>query len=38
MRIVPDANRGIPHVPAIPEKFTYGEDRENGGPWRGLRW
>ncbi|KAG5923149.1 hypothetical protein E4U42_005039 [Claviceps africana] len=37
LRVVPDANRGIPNVPAIPAKFTYGEDRENDGPWRGLR-
>lgn len=35
--VVPDTNRGIPQVPAIPAKFTYGEDRENDGPWRGLR-
>ncbi|KAG6196236.1 hypothetical protein E4U35_008005 [Claviceps purpurea] len=38
LSVVPDANRGIPSVPIIPTKFTYGEDRENGGPWRGLRW
>ncbi|KAG6011939.1 hypothetical protein E4U43_008032 [Claviceps pusilla] len=37
LRVVPDANRGIPNVPVIPVKFTYGEDRENGSPWRGLR-
>lgn len=37
MSVVPDANRGIPSVPALPAKFTYGEDRENNGPWRGLR-
>ncbi|KAG5987391.1 hypothetical protein E4U54_005010 [Claviceps lovelessii] len=37
LRVVPDANRGIPNVPIIPVKFTYGEDRENGSPWRGLR-
>ncbi|KAG5941784.1 hypothetical protein E4U53_007362 [Claviceps sorghi] len=37
LMVVPDANRGIPKVPAIPAKFTYGEDRENDGPWRGLR-
>ncbi|KAG6010984.1 hypothetical protein E4U21_000011 [Claviceps maximensis] len=37
LRVVPDANRGIPDVPALPAKFTYGEDRENGCPWRGLR-
>ncbi|KAG6102889.1 hypothetical protein E4U31_003241 [Claviceps sp. LM219 group G6] len=37
LSVVPDANRGIPSVPIIPAKFTYGEDRENGGPWRGLR-
>ncbi|KHN98251.1 uncharacterized protein MAM_04012 [Metarhizium album ARSEF 1941] len=35
--VVPDVNRGIPIVPDIPVKFTYGEDRENGVPWRGLR-
>ena len=37
LRVKPDANRGIPVVPGIPAKFTYGEDRENNGPWRGLR-
>ena len=37
LRVKPDANRGIPIVPDIPVKFTYGEDRENGGPWKGLR-
>lgn len=37
LRVVPDADRGIPSVPAIPAKFTYGEDRQNNGPWRGLR-
>ncbi|KAG6018204.1 hypothetical protein E4U41_004007, partial [Claviceps citrina] len=37
LSVVPDANRGIPSVPVIPAKFTYGEDRENGAPWRGLR-
>ncbi|OAA41391.1 hypothetical protein NOR_05469 [Metarhizium rileyi] len=37
LKVVPDANRGIPRVPDIPAKFTYGEDRENGVPWRGLR-
>lgn len=37
LKVVPDANRGIPSVPDIPAKFTYGEDRENGAPWRGLR-
>ena len=37
LRVRPDANRGIPSVPDIPAKFTYGEDRENAGPWRGLR-
>lgn len=37
LSVVPDANRGIPRVPAIPAKFTYGQDRENAGPWRGLR-
>ncbi|KAL6855332.1 hypothetical protein ACO1O0_006473 [Amphichorda felina] len=37
LRVRPDANRGIPSVPDIPVKFTYGEDRENDGPWRGLR-
>ncbi|KAL2210370.1 hypothetical protein CC79DRAFT_1365762 [Sarocladium strictum] len=35
--VVPDAVRGIPGVPSIPPEFTYGEDREVGGPWRGLR-
>ncbi|KAK0387980.1 hypothetical protein NLU13_4224 [Sarocladium strictum] len=35
--VVPDVHRGIPGVPAIPPEFTYGEDREVGGPWRGLR-
>lgn len=37
LRVRPNANRGIPSVPGIPAKFTYGEDRENDGPWRGLR-
>ena len=37
LSVAPDANRGIPSVPLIPAKFTYGEDRENDGPWRGLR-
>ncbi|XWW98607.1 hypothetical protein V2A60_006607 [Cordyceps javanica] len=37
MRVVPDEGRGIPSVPSIPVRFTYGEDRENNGPWRGLR-
>ncbi len=37
LSVAPDANRGIPSVPAIPPKFTYGEDRDNGAPWRGLR-
>jgi hypothetical protein len=37
LRVRPDANRGIPTVPDIPVKFTYGEDRENDGPWKGLR-
>lgn len=37
LRVRPNANRGIPSVPHIPPKFTYGEDRENNGPWRGLR-
>ena len=35
--VVPDESKGIPSVPEIPEKFTYGTDRENDGPWRGLR-
>lgn len=37
LRVKPDVNRGIPSVPNIPTKFTYGEDRENAGPWRGLQ-
>ncbi|KYK61175.1 hypothetical protein DCS_02316 [Drechmeria coniospora] len=37
LSVVPDAQRGIPTVPSIPVKFTYGHDRENDGPWRGLR-
>ncbi|KAM3509582.1 hypothetical protein MY11210_006272 [Beauveria gryllotalpidicola] len=37
MRVVPDEGRGIPSVPVIPARFTYGEDRQNNGPWRGLR-
>jgi hypothetical protein len=37
LSVAPDTNLGIPKVPAIPAKFTYGEDRENTGPWRGLR-
>lgn len=37
MRVVPDEERGIPSVPAIPAHFTYGEDRQSNGPWRGLR-
>ena len=37
LSVVPDANHGVPRVPTIPPKFTYGEDRENDGPWRGLR-
>lgn len=37
LSVIPDAKSGIPSVPAIPVKFTYGEDRENGEPWRGLR-
>jgi hypothetical protein len=36
LRVRPDANHGIPIVPDIPVKFTYGEDRENGEPWKGL--
>lgn len=35
--VAPDSNLGIPKVPAIPAKFTIGENRENTGPWRGLR-
>ncbi|PMB67451.1 hypothetical protein BM221_007119 [Beauveria bassiana] len=27
----------IPSVPVIPARFTFGEDRQNNGPWRGLR-
>ncbi|QPH05896.1 hypothetical protein C2857_003977 [Epichloe festucae Fl1] len=31
LSVMPDANRGIPRVPAVPAKFTYGEDgREIG--------
>ncbi|KAJ6782764.1 hypothetical protein PWT90_06012 [Aphanocladium album] len=37
MRVVPSEERGIPSVPAIPAKYTYGEDRQSNGPWRGLR-
>lgn len=37
LKVVPNANRGIPSVPTIPAKYTFGEDRENGQPWRGLR-
>jgi hypothetical protein len=37
LRVRPDANRGIPTVPDVPSKFTFGTDRENDGPWRGLR-
>ncbi|EHK15972.1 uncharacterized protein TRIVIDRAFT_65203 [Trichoderma virens Gv29-8] len=37
LKVVPNANRGIPIVPSIPAKYTFGEDRENGQPWRGLR-
>ncbi|KAM3565494.1 hypothetical protein MY1884_000199 [Beauveria asiatica] len=37
MRVVPDEGRGIPSVPVIPARFTFGEDRQNDGPWRGLR-
>jgi len=37
LRVKPSINEGIPGVPDIPPKFTYGEDRENDGPWRGLR-
>lgn len=37
LSVKPDSNRGIPSVPQVPVKFTYGEDRENEGPWRGLR-
>ncbi|KAM3505884.1 hypothetical protein MY10362_002674 [Beauveria mimosiformis] len=37
MRVVPDEGRGIPSVPVIPARFTFGEDRQNNGPWRGLR-
>lgn len=36
-KVVPDAQAGVPGVPAIPPKFTYGQDRETGAPWRGLR-
>ncbi|KAK5997869.1 hypothetical protein PT974_00234 [Cladobotryum mycophilum] len=40
LRVMPDANRGIPRVPLIPSKFAaagYGEDRENNQIWRSLR-
>jgi hypothetical protein len=37
LKVVPNANRGIPGVPSIPAKYTFGEDRENGQVWRGLR-
>ncbi|VUC35136.1 unnamed protein product [Clonostachys rosea] len=37
LRVRPNTNRGVPKVPDIPSKFTYGQDRENDGPWRGLR-
>lgn len=37
LRVRPNTNRGVPEVPNIPSKFTYGQDRENDGPWRGLR-
>ncbi|KPM40375.1 hypothetical protein AK830_g6178 [Neonectria ditissima] len=34
--VVPNANRGIPKVPVIPEKFVTCEDRENGAPYLAL--
>lgn len=37
LKVVPNANRGIPGVPSIPAKYTFGEDRENGQSWRGSR-
>ncbi|KAL7933419.1 hypothetical protein V8C35DRAFT_304334 [Trichoderma chlorosporum] len=37
LKVVPNANRGIPIVPTIPAKYTAGEDRENGQSWRGLK-
>ncbi|KAL6892375.1 hypothetical protein GGI43DRAFT_386869 [Trichoderma evansii] len=37
LKVVPNANRGIPGVPSIPAKYTFGEDRENGLAWRGAR-
>ena len=37
LSVVANCNGGVPTVPAIPTKFTYGIDRENDGPWRGLR-
>ncbi|KAL7960200.1 hypothetical protein V8C34DRAFT_277204 [Trichoderma compactum] len=37
LKVVPNANRGIPSVPTIPAKYTFGEDRENGQSWRGLK-
>lgn len=34
--VVPDVNRGIPNVPAIPAKFVQGEDVENDEIWMGV--
>ncbi|KAK7427552.1 hypothetical protein QQZ08_005995 [Neonectria magnoliae] len=34
--VVPNADRGIPKVPVIPEKFVTCEDRENGAPYLAL--
>ncbi|KAJ3506960.1 hypothetical protein NM208_g16019 [Fusarium decemcellulare] len=37
--VVPNANRGIPKVPNIPEKFViYDEDTENIAPAQRLRY
>ncbi|KAH7133199.1 hypothetical protein B0J13DRAFT_529120 [Dactylonectria estremocensis] len=36
LKVAPNANRGIPRVPNIPEKFVTCEDRENGAPYLAL--
>ncbi|KAH7153236.1 hypothetical protein EDB81DRAFT_450744 [Dactylonectria macrodidyma] len=36
LKVAPNANRGIPKVPNIPEKFVTCEDRENGAPYLAL--